>query len=75
LLPTPAICIETILDLKRLLAQAPRIAIDAHVLCNCGLTDIDPDNQATIMTSLLTSHGGTTPLVWLSVAKSTLKDN
>lgn len=63
LLPTPAICIEMILDLKRFLAQAPRIAIDTHVLCNTGLADIDLENWATIMTSLLSSHGGTTPLV------------
>jgi hypothetical protein len=38
-------------------------------------TDFDADNQATIMLSLITSHGRTTPLVWLSVDKNTLKDN
>jgi hypothetical protein len=37
--------------------------------------DFDADNQATIMLSLITSHGRTTPLVWLSVDKNTLKDN
>ena len=30
-------------------------------------TDFDADNQATIMLSLITRHGRTTPLVWLSV--------
>src|SRR5271163_1802698 len=38
-------------------------------------TDFDADNQATIMLSLITRHGRTTPLVWLSVDKATLKDN
>ncbi len=36
-------------------------------------TDFDADGQATIMLSLLTSHGRATPLVWLTVGKSTLK--
>jgi hypothetical protein len=38
-------------------------------------TDFDADNQATIMLSLITIDGRTTPLVWLSVDKDTLKDN
>src|ERR1700746_3423075 len=38
-------------------------------------TDFDADNQATIMLSLITTHGRTPPLVWLSVDKDTLKDN
>ena len=38
-------------------------------------TDFDADNQATIMLSLITRHGRTTPLVWLTVDKDTLKDN
>jgi hypothetical protein len=38
-------------------------------------TDFDDDNQATIMLSLITTHGRATPLIWLSVDKSTLKDN
>jgi hypothetical protein len=36
--------------------------------------DFDADNQATIMLSLITSHGRTTPLVWLSVDKDALGD-
>ena len=32
-------------------------------------TDFDADNQATIMLSLITRHGRTTPLVWLPLTK------
>src|SRR3981081_1556780 len=37
-------------------------------------TEFDADGQATIMLSLMTRHGRATPLVWLTVDKSTLKD-
>jgi hypothetical protein len=37
-------------------------------------TEFDADDQATIMLSLLTRHGRATPLVWLTVAKSMLKN-
>ena len=37
-------------------------------------TDFDADNQATIMLARLSDHGRSTPLVWLTVDKSTLKD-
>jgi hypothetical protein len=37
-------------------------------------TDFDADDQATLMLSLLTRHGRATPLLWLTVDKSTLKD-
>src|SRR5271166_5106993 len=37
-------------------------------------TDFDADNQATIMLALISDHGRSTPLVWLTVDKSTLKD-
>lgn len=37
-------------------------------------TDFDADNQSTLMLSLLTRHGRATPLLWLTVDKSTLKD-
>ena len=36
-------------------------------------TDFDSDKQSTIMLSLITSHGRSTPLVWLTVNKDTLK--
>ena len=38
-------------------------------------TDFDADNQATIMLALISNHGRSTPLVWLTVDKSTLKDH
>src|SRR6266852_7712507 len=38
-------------------------------------TAFDTDDQATIMLSLLTRHGRATPLMWLTVDKSTLKDH
>ena len=38
-------------------------------------TDFDPDGQATIMLSLLTRHGRATPLLWLTVDKTTLKEH
>ena len=38
-------------------------------------TDFDADGQATIMLSLLTSHGRATPLIWLTVDASTLKNH
>jgi hypothetical protein len=37
-------------------------------------TEFDADGQATLMLSLLTSHGRATPLLWLTVATSTLKN-
>ena len=37
-------------------------------------TDFDADGQATIMLSLLTRHGRATPLLWLTVETSTLKN-
>ncbi|HJY52138.1 MAG TPA: IS4 family transposase [Stellaceae bacterium] len=37
-------------------------------------TDFDADNQATIMLALISDHGRSAPLVWLTVDKSTLKD-
>jgi hypothetical protein len=38
-------------------------------------TDFDADHQATIMLSLLTRHGRATPLMWLTVDTSTLKNH
>ena len=38
-------------------------------------TDFDADKQATIMLSLMTGHGRTTPLVWLTVDTATLKNH
>jgi hypothetical protein len=38
-------------------------------------TDFDADDQATIMLSLVTNLGRSTPLVWLTVDKATLKNH
>lgn len=38
-------------------------------------TDFSADKQATIMLSLITGHGRTTPLVWLTVDSATLKNH
>ena len=38
-------------------------------------TDFDPDDQSTIMLSLVSNHGRATPLVWLTVDKATLKNH
>ena len=38
-------------------------------------TDFDADKQTTIMLSLMTRHGRTTPLVWLTVDTATLKNH
>lgn len=36
-------------------------------------TDFDDDDQTTLIASLVTQHGRSTPLMWLTVQKSTLK--
>ena len=38
-------------------------------------TDFDADNQATILLALISDHGRSTPLVWLTVDKDTLRDH
>jgi hypothetical protein len=38
-------------------------------------TDFDADNQATIMLALISDHSRSTPLVWLTVDKDTLKNH
>lgn len=37
-------------------------------------TDFDADDQSTLMISMLTEHGRATPLIWLTVRKSELKE-
>jgi len=38
-------------------------------------TDFDADSQVTIMLALISDHGRSTPLVWQTVDKDTLKDH
>ncbi len=44
------------------------------ILVAMDWTEFDKDGHSTIMLSLVTSHGRTTPLVWLTVPKDELKD-
>jgi len=53
----------------------PEVVGDAsHIKAIIDWTEFDPDDQATVMVSLATSHGRSTPLVWLSVWKDELKN-
>ena len=65
------------IDTKELLSRWVPYIVSARENIEVAMdwTDFDADNQATIMLSLITSHGRATPLVWLSVDKDTLKDN
>src|SRR6516225_7074599 len=44
-----------------------------HIIVAMDWTDFDADDHATIMLSLITKHGRSTQLVWLTVDKATLK--
>jgi len=70
LLSNPGIAVNT------LLAKWVPHLVGKRESINVALdwTEFDADNQATIMLSLLTNHGRATPLVWLSVDKTTLKN-
>ena len=50
------------------------IGVRDSIVVAMDWTDFDADNQATIMLALISDHGRSTPLVWLTVDKSTLKD-
>jgi len=62
------------IDVDAVLARWVPFVVGSRTLINVAMdwTDFDADNQATIMLSLLTSHGRATPLMWLSVDKTTL---
>ena len=49
----------------------PRTSINVAI----DWTEFDADGQATLMLSLLTRHGQATPLLWLTVDTSTLKNH
>jgi hypothetical protein len=51
------------------------IGARSSIMVAMDWTDFDADNQATIMLALISDHGRATPLVWLTVDKSTLKDH
>ena len=64
------------IDVDAALRHWVRYIVGARTSINVALdwTDFDADGQATIMLSLLTSHGRATPLMWLTVDTSTLKN-
>lgn len=58
---------------KRWVAHA--VGSRPNIVVVMDWTDFDTDNQATIMLSLISRHGRSTPLVWLTVDKATLKNH
>jgi hypothetical protein len=64
------------IDIDAALRHWVRYVVGARTSINVALdwTDFDADGQATIMLSLLSSHGRATPLMWLTVNTSTLKN-
>jgi Transposase DDE domain len=70
LLSNPAINVDDIL-----VRWVPFVVgVRNSIMVAMDWTDFDSDNQATIMLALISDHGRSTPLVWLTVDKSTLKD-
>jgi hypothetical protein len=70
LLSNPAINVDDIL-----VRWVPYIiGARTSIMVAMDWTDFDADNQATIMLALITDHGRSTPLVWLTVDKSSLKN-
>jgi hypothetical protein len=51
------------------------IGVRTSIVVALDWTDFDADSQSTIMLSLITDRGLATPLVWLTVDKSTLKNH
>lgn len=49
------------------------IAERTEALIALDWTDFDADDQTTLVASLVTKHGRPTPLIWLTLQKSTLK--
>lgn len=50
------------------------IASRPHVVVALDWTEFDGDDQSTIALNMVTRHGRATPLMWLTVKKSELKD-
>jgi len=71
LLSNPGIDVDELSKRWIALAVGPR----PKIVVALDWTDFDADNQATIMLSLVTNHGRSTPLVWLTVDKATLKNH
>src|SRR3974377_367158 len=71
LLSNPGIDVDELS--KRWVAHA--VGSRPNIVVAMDWTDFDTDNQATIMLSLVSRHGRSTPLVWLTVDKATLKNH
>ena len=65
------------IDLDAILPHWVRHVVGARTDIKVAMdwTDFDADKQTTIMLSLMTGHGRTTPLVWLTVDTDTLKNH
>ena len=70
LLSNPGIDVDALLPhwVRHVVGQRPAITVAMD------WTEFAADGQATLMLSLLCSHGRATPLFWLSVETATLKD-
>ena len=71
LLSNPGIDVDELS--KRWVAHA--VGSRPKIVVAMDWTDFDADNQATIMLSLVSRHGRSTPLVWLTVDKAALKNH
>ena len=67
---------NTAIDVDDILFRWVRFVIGerSSIMVAMDWTDFDADNQATIMLALISDHGRSAPLVWLTIDKSTLKD-
>ncbi len=65
------------IDVDAALCHWERYVVGPRTSINVAMdwTEFDADGQATLMLSLLTSHGRATPLLWLTVDTSTLKNH
>jgi Transposase DDE domain len=71
LLSNPGIAVDELANRWVRYVVGPR----PHIVVAMDWTDFDADNQATIMLSLVSRHGRSTPLLWLTVDKATLKNH
>jgi DDE family transposase len=65
------------IDIDAALRHWVRYVVGPRTSINVAMdwTEFDADGQATLMLSLLTAHGRATPLLWLTVDTSTLKNH
>jgi len=63
------------IDVPTLMPSWAKFVLGARkeIRVNLDWTDFDDDDQSTLMLSMQTSHGRNTPLLWMTVVKSTMK--